>query len=63
MSCIASGILLPGQTMMFGRDMKESGNIDRRYWKSMPLGFLKRMMRILPLSELSQAHKRPSRAQ
>ena len=29
-SCIASGILLPGQTMVFARDMKESGNIDRR---------------------------------
>jgi hypothetical protein len=29
-SCIASGILLPGQTMVFGRDMNEAGNIDRR---------------------------------
>jgi hypothetical protein len=29
-SCIASGILLPGQTMVFGRDMKEAGNIDSR---------------------------------
>jgi hypothetical protein len=26
-SCIASGILLPGQTMVFGRDIKEAGII------------------------------------
>jgi hypothetical protein len=30
MSCIASGILLPGQTIVLARDIKESGNIDRR---------------------------------
>jgi hypothetical protein len=30
MSCIASGILLPGQTIVLARDMNESGNIDRR---------------------------------
>ena len=29
MSCIASGILLPGQTIVLARDMNESGNIDR----------------------------------
>ena len=29
-SCIASGILLPGQTIVFGRDMKEFGIIDMR---------------------------------
>ena len=28
-SCIARGILLPGQTIVFGRDMNESGNIRR----------------------------------
>jgi hypothetical protein len=47
MSCIASGILLPGQTIVFARDMNESGNIDIRYGKSMPLGFLKRMISML----------------
>ncbi len=30
MSCMASGIFAPGQTMVFGRDMKEEGSIDRR---------------------------------
>ncbi len=30
MSCMASGILAPGQTMVFGRDMNELGSIDRR---------------------------------
>ena len=30
MSCIASGILLPGQTIVFARDMKEFGIIDMR---------------------------------
>ena len=29
-SCIASGILLPGQTTVLARDIKESGNIDMR---------------------------------
>ena len=30
MSCIASGILLPGQTIVLARDIKEFGNIERR---------------------------------
>ena len=30
MSCMASGIFAPGQTMVFGRDMNESGSIDSR---------------------------------
>jgi len=39
MSCIASGIFLPGQIMLLARDMKESGNIDRRDKESQcPLG-------------------------
>lgn len=29
-SCIARGILLPGQTIVFARDMKEFGIIDMR---------------------------------
>jgi hypothetical protein len=31
MSCMASSIFPPGHTMMFGRDMKESCTIDKRY--------------------------------
>ena len=30
MSCIARGILLPGQIMVFARDMKDCGNTDNR---------------------------------
>ena len=30
MSCIARGILLPGQTIVFALDMKEFGIIDMR---------------------------------
>jgi hypothetical protein len=30
MSCIASGILLPGHTIVFARDIKEFGIIDMR---------------------------------
>jgi hypothetical protein len=40
---MANSILPPGQTMMLGRDMKESWIIDNRYGKSMPLGLAKRI--------------------
>src|SRR5581483_446526 len=45
MSCMARSILPPGHTMVFGRDMKESCNMDNRYGKSIPWGFAKRITR------------------
>ena len=46
-SCIVSPILPPGTTMLFGRLIHEFCNIDSRYWKSMPLGFAKRITTML----------------
>src|ERR1700722_18328190 len=45
MSCMARSIFPPGQTMVLGRDMNESCNMDNRYGKSMPCGFAKRITR------------------
>jgi len=43
MSCIASSIFPPGTVMTFGLVMNESWTMARRYGKSMPLGFAKRI--------------------